>query len=399
MPWANGLLAQAAFRRFWFTRVATIMAFQMMAVGLGWQIYSLRHQAMDLGYLGLISFLPSVFLVLIIGQTADHFARSKIVLTCQLVGAALALLMAVLAATGQLNRELIFILIFILGSARAFESPTLASVLPTLVDEADLPQAISASSAAMQIAVISGPALGGLLYVLGPQVVYGTAAMLYLTAAYSLSALPRTRPTPNPQRVSLQTLLAGVRFIRHHRVVLGTLSLDLFAVLLGGATAFLPMYARDILHTGPWGLGLMRTAPAVGALIISLWLSRHPLKETGLGMFVAVAGFGIFTVIFGLSSHLWLSLMALFLAGASDMISVVIRSAMVQLETPDDMRGRVNAVNFLFIGTSNQLGEFESGVTAAWLGPIRAVVLGGMGSLLIALLWWHWFPELRKRRM
>ncbi len=387
--------AFAPFRRFWITRVCTIMAFQMQAVALGWQVYALHHRAMDLAWVGLISFMPAVLLMLIIGQAADHFERRKLAMTCQVVSCLLALGLAWHSRSAPPGRDLLFAFIFLLGSAKAFESPALAAMLPELVDAEHLPRAISASSAAMQVAVIAGPALGGLLYAVAPAAVYIGAASLYLGAITAIAPLRRPR-----QRVSApprwHTMLAGIRYIWERRILLGTLSLDLFAVLLGGATALLPMVAHDILRAGPLGLGLLRSAPAAGALIVSLWLSRHTLRHAGRWMFVAVGGFGVCTIVFGLSHSMPLSLLALATAGASDMISVVIRSAMVQLETPNDMRGRVSAVNFLFIGTSNQLGEFESGVTAACLGAEKAIVLGGLGSLLIAALWYRYFPEMHR---
>ncbi len=383
------------FRRFWLTRVCTIMAFQMQAVALGWQVYALHHRAMDLAWVGLISFMPAVLLMLVIGQAADHFERRKLAMACQALSCLLAIGLAWHSRSAAPGRDILFTFIFLLGSAKAFESPALAALLPELVDSTQLPRAISASSAAMQVAVIAGPALGGLLYALSPAAVYITAASLYVCALIALSPLrrPRLRASTPPR---WHTMLAGIRYIWARRILLGTLSLDLFAVLLGGATALLPMVAHDILHAGPLGLGLLRSAPAAGALLVSLWLSRHTLQHAGRWMFVAVAGFGVCTIVFGLSHHMSLSLLALAAAGGSDMISVVIRSAMVQLETPDEMRGRVSAVNFLFIGTSNQLGEFESGVTAAWLGAEPAIVLGGLGSLLIAGLWYRYFPEMHR---
>jgi MFS family permease len=274
------------------------------------------------------------------------------------------------------------------------------SLLPTLVDEKTLPRAVSLSAAAMQTAIILGPAIGGWLYVAGAQAVYITSALAYATASVCITLIQhRSATTAAPrERPTLQSLFGGVYFIRKHPVVLGAISLDLFAVLLGGATALLPVFARDILHAGPFGLGLLRSAPAAGALLMSFWLTRHPITQrTGSKLFACVAGFGAATIAFGLSTHFWLTMIALFVLGATDMVSVVIRSTLIQLETPDDMRGRVNAVNSLFIGTSNQLGEFESGVTAALLGTVPAVVVGGIGTLVVAALWMKWFPTLAKR--
>ena len=398
MPILHSLWSLPAYRRFWLTRVATIMALQMLLVGLSWQLYSLHHRALDLALLGLISYLPLVLLVLVSGHAADRFDRRRLAMLCQAMACVIALLLAWWAWQGTLGRAHILILVFFLGCAKAFEAPALASLLPGLVPAPQLAQALSGSSAAMQVAVIIGPVLGGLLYQPGPPVLYVGASLLYLLALLNVKQihLPDKITVAPTIPDAPQQLLAGIHFIRQHRRILGTLSLDLFAVLLGGATALLPMYAQDILHTGTAGMGLLRAAPAFGALGTAIFLHQQhsPLTKNNT-MFMAVAGFGVFTIIFGLSAHLWLSCLALAGAGASDMISVVVRSTLVQTETPDVVRGRVNAINFLFIGTSNQLGEFESGLTAAWLGPVGAVVLGGIGSLLIALLWWHWFPELR----
>jgi MFS family permease len=374
-------------------------ATQMLMVGVGWQIYALTGKAFDLGMVGLISFLPQVLLVLVAGQVADHFDRRQVVLLCQAVECVVMVLLVLGSVQNWLTRDHIYALVLCFGAARAFEAPTLTALLPALVTEKSLPRAVSLSAAAMQTAIIFGPALGGWLYVIGPQAVYGTAAALFATA-WTLVTLIKVPEKPTPPRIppSFANVFAGIAFIRRQPVVLGAISLDLFAVLLGGATALLPIYAHDILHTGPWGLGMLRSAPAIGALAMSTWLSAHPIRRhTGSKLFAGVIGFGAATIAFGLSENFGLTLAALAVLGASDMISVVIRSTLVQLETPDEMRGRVNAVNFLFIGTSNQLGEFESGVTAAWLGTVPAVVLGGVGTLIVAVLWMRLFPELSQR--
>jgi MFS family permease len=387
------------FKLFWCARVASMAAMQMLMVAVGWQIYALTGSAFDLGMVGLISFIPQVLLVLVAGQVADHFDRRRVVYTCQAIECAVVATLALGSAQGWLTREHIYALVLCFGSARSFEAPTLQAMLPSLVSEAALPRAVSLSAAAMQTAIILGPAIGGWLYVLGAHTVYGTSAVLCALAATFVSLLPAATPSQEAkERPNFSTVFAGIRFIRQNPVVFGAISLDLFAVLLGGATALLPIYARDILHTGPWGLGVLRSAPAAGALLMSYWLTKHPItRHTGQKLFAGVIGFGAATVAFGLSRHFGLTLAALVVLGASDMVSVVIRGALVQLETPDAMRGRVNAVNFLFIGTSNQLGEFESGVTAALLGPVNAVVLGGIGTLLIAALWIKVFPQLAKR--
>lgn len=389
-----------SFKLFWLARVASMAATQMLMVGVGWQIYALTNSAFDLGMIGLVSFIPQVLLVLVVGQVADRFDRRNVARLCMAIEALVVGVLALGSMQGWLTRELIYALILCYASAHAFESPTMMSLLPTLVDEKTLPRAVSLSAAAMQTAIILGPAIGGWLYVASAQAVYITSALAYSTASVCITLIQhRSATTAAPrERPTLQSLFGGVHFIRKHPVVLGAISLDLFAVLLGGATALLPVFARDILHAGPFGLGLLRSAPAAGALLMSFWLTRHPITQrTGSKLFACVAGFGAATIAFGLSTHFWLTMIALFVLGATDMVSVVIRSTLIQLETPDDMRGRVNAVNSLFIGTSNQLGEFESGVTAALLGTVPAVVVGGIGTLVVAALWMKWFPALAKR--
>jgi MFS family permease len=374
-------------------------ATQMLMVGVGWQIYAITGSAFDLGMVGLISFLPQVLLVLIAGQVADHFDRRRVVYVCQTVECVVVATLAFGSMKGWLTREYIYVLVLCFGAARSFEAPTLQTLLPSLVSEENLPRAVSLSAAAMQTAIILGPALGGWLYVLGAQTVYGTSASLCGIAAVLVSLIPPIAPSAQPrERPNFSSVFAGIRFIRQNPVVFGAISLDLFAVLLGGATALLPIYARDILHTGPWGLGILRSAPAVGALAMSFWLAKFPIThKTGRKLFCGVTAFGLATIVFAISRNFALTLFALVILGAADMISVVIRGALVQLETPDAMRGRVNAVNFLFIGTSNQLGEFESGMTAEMLGVVPAVVLGGVGTILVAAVWLKLFPELAKR--
>jgi MFS family permease len=289
--------------------------------------------------------------------------------------------------------------VFVISTAKAFESPSMSSLLPALVPPPILPRAVAVSGSAFQMAMVLGPAVGGLLYVAGPGVVYAVAGGLYLVAATLMALLRYEQAPPKREPATLKSLFAGVHFIRERKDVLGVISLDLFAVLFGGATALLPIFARDILHTGPWGLGLLRGAPAVGALLMSFWLARHDLtRRVGMIMFGSVAGFGVATLVFALSSWMWLSLLALFAGGAFDMVSMVIRGSMVQLDTPDAMRGRVNAVNSIFVNTSNQLGEFESGLVAAWLGAVGAAVVGGVGTLLVVALWMGMFPGLRRRQ-
>ena len=302
------------------------------------------------------------------------------------------------STTDSASRELIFLMAFVLGAARAFEMPATQALLPNVVPKELFPRAVAASASAMQAATIVAPALGGLLYAFGSLWVYGPTAILYIAACALMLGLSSSQQQANKAPANLENLLAGIRFIRSRPDILGAISLDLFAVLLGGATALLPVFAKDILLTGPWGLGLLRSAPAVGALLMSFWLARFPIeRNVGRIMFTSVGVFGVATIAFGLSTSFWFSLAVLAVLGAADMISMVIRGAFVQLHTPDEMRGRVSAVNGLFIGASNQLGEFESGVTAAWFGTVPAVVMGGVGTLLVTGLWMKLFPSLAKR--
>ncbi|MGN6481092.1 MFS transporter [Luteibacter sp.] len=395
----TSLLRYPAFIQFWFAKNASSFGFQMMSVAVGWQIYSITGRAFDLGLIGLVQFVPSVLLALPAGHVADQFDRRRIVRACQVVEWLGIALLAAFSLSGHINEAGILALVFVVGIAKAFEFPAMQSMLPALVPLSILPRATASSAAAGQAAMIAGPALGGLLYVAGPAVVYGVSALLYLGALAFMSRLRYDHAPSRREPATLKTLFAGVHFIRSRPAVLGVISLDLFAVLLGGATALLPIFAKDILHTGPWGLGLLRAAPAVGALLMSIWLSSHSLnRRVGPIMFASVAGFGVATLVFAVSTSLWLSMGALFALGAFDMVSMVIRGALVQLDTPDDMRGRVSAVNAIFINTSNQLGEFESGLLAAALGAVNATLIGGLGTLAVVGLWMWWFPSLRHRQ-
>ena len=392
---STALLAHRSFVRFWIARLTGGFANQMQAVAVGWQVYALTGSALDLGLVGLAQFLPSVALLLVVGHVADRYDRRRIIGLCQLIEASASVTLAVLSVTGAITEHAIFALVAVVGAARAFTLPTQQTLLPSLVPATLLPRAVAASATAGQTAIVLGPALGGFLYVAGPGVVYGLCAALLLTASALNATLHVERRRAEREPPTPSTLFAGIAYIRRKRELLGAISLDLFAVLLGGATALLPIYARDILYTGPWGLGLLRSAPAVGALSMAVWLSRHPLeRRAGRRMFAAVALFGVATIVFGVSRSFALSLAALVVLGASDMISIVVRQSLVQLRTPDEMRGRVSAVNSMFIGASNQLGEFESGVTAAWFGTVPAVIIGGVGTLLIVVLWMRWFREL-----
>jgi MFS family permease len=398
MSLPSSLASHPSFLRFWAGRVAGTMANQMLMVALGWQMYDLTHSAWNLGLVGLFQFVPALALALVAGHVADRHDRRHIVslaLTLQLLAALLLLL-----ATHEhwLSRDLILGVSLLLGVARSFQMTAQQALTPLLVPAAILARAMAFSSSGMQAAIIGGPALGGFLYAAGAGVVYAACAGLFvLAAALVWSARYDHKPVPRAP-VTLDTLLAGVRFIRAKPVVLGAISLDLFAVLLGGAVALLPIYARDILHAGPEGLGLLRGAPAMGALLMSLVLARWTItRRAGAILFACVAIFGATTIVFGLSTWFWLSMAALFVNGAADMVSVVVRQTLVQLDTPDEMRGRVSAVNSIFIGASNQLGEFESGATAALFGPVGAVVAGGVGTLVVVGMWMRWFPELRHR--
>jgi len=389
-------LSQRPFRHFLISRFGSFVAFQMLSVALGWQMYDLTHSAMSLGLIGLAQFIPQLGLTLVVGHVADRYNRRRIVLACQLAEALVALTLLAGSLGQALTPYALYGCALLLGAARAFESPSLHAIAPRLVAAESLPRALALSAATMQTGIILGPALGGAIYAIGSAAVYAASGVCWLAAALAIGTLPY-RHNGEPRNTA-SSVFAGVAYIRQQPVILGAISLDLFAVLLGGATALLPIYARDILHTGPLGLGLLRSAPAVGALATSLYLARRPLqRRVGKIMFGAVALFGLATIVFGLSSTFALSLAALALLGASDMVSVVIRATLVQLETPDEMRGRVSAVNAVFIGTSNQLGEFESGLTAAWFGAEPAVVLGGIGTLLVVALWMKWFPELTRR--
>lgn len=386
------------FIRYLVARGASAIALQTAAVAFGWHMYDLTGNPFDLGLVGLVQFLPAVALVFVVGHVADRFKRSIVVGTAQLFMALGLLFLTISSHAGRADRGTILLLLFLIGIARSFEFATSQAIPPLLVDNTQLPRALALGGSVRQACIIAGPLLGGFLYLAGPAAVYGCSALLYLCSAAIVFSLRIARPGTEREPVRLTTLFAGVTFIRSRPVVLGAISLDLFAVLLGGATALLPIFARDILHAGPWGLGFLRAAPAVGALAASLWLARNPLhRRVGRIMFGSVACFGVATVVFALSRSLLLSILALALLGGADMISVVIRATLVQLETPDEMRGRVSAINAIFIGTSNEFGEFESGITAAWFGVVPAACIGGIGTLLVVLIWMRLFPELVQR--
>ncbi len=383
------------FVAYWWARILSTLAYQMVGVVVGWQVYMLTHDVFYLGMIGLAQFLPILVMTLPAGQAADHFDRRMVLVACRLGVVGIAALLGWTSYTGGLGLWGIFSGVVACGVSRAFDAPANAAVVPSLVTKEQLPQALAVVTSATQFATIVGPAMGGLLYLTGAAGAYAAIAGAYAVAGGLMFFLPALRHGERGP-VTLTVMLAGLRYIWREKMILGAISLDLMAVLLGGATALLPVYAHDVLHTGPVGLGLLRAAPAVGALALSIWLARYPLRRrAGETMFVAVAVFGLATIAFGLSESIVLSFAALVVLGASDVVSVVVRGALVQLATPEDMRGRVSAVYFLFIGTSNQLGEFESGVTASLLGTVPAVVLGGLGTLMVAALWWKMFPALK----
>jgi MFS family permease len=393
---ASALLKHPSFLLFVLSRAFSRFSGQIAAVAVGWQIYDLTGSAFDLGMVGLVQFLPTALLVFVAGHAVDRYERKRVVQICLIVEALTALLLAWGAYTGSLTVPEIFVAMAVLGTAGAFESPATAALLPLVAPPGSLQRATAISSGVGQIATITGPALGGLAYVVSPALPYGLMVAFCLAGAILMGAIRLTQPAVVRDAATPADLFAGVRFVRNNPAILGTISLDLFAVLLGGATALLPIYARDILQTGPLGLGILRAAPAVGALLMTAVLARHAInRRVGMRMFQAVIVFGVATVVFAVSQLMPLSVLALAIMGAADTVSVVIRFSLVQLATPDEMRGRVGAVNFLFINASNQLGQFESGVTAALLGAVPAAVLGGVGTVAIALLWMKLFPTLR----
>jgi MFS family permease len=391
------LTGHRSFVLFWCARTFTNGAYMMQGVAVGWQIYELTNNPLDLGLVGLVQFFPLIAMSIIAGQVLDLFDRRVIAGVCQISKALAAFLLAVGTAQGWLGREAMFAILFLSGTARAFEIPTMHSLLPGIVPVTLLPRAIAASATAQQTAVICGPSIGGLMYAFGPTAVYATCTLVFV-AASALIGLIQVAPRREERKpVTLATVFAGFRYIRHQPIVLGAISLDLFAVLLGGVTALLPIYARDILEAGPWALGLLRSAPAVGALATAIVLAHHSIAgHAGRIMFVAVGMFGLATLIFGLSTSVVLSFLALVIYGASDAVSVVIRQSLVQLRTPHDMLGRVMAVNAMCTGSSGTLGEFRAGAVAAWLGAVPAVLMGGFGTIVVMLIWMWAFPQLRR---
>jgi MFS family permease len=393
----SSLLGYRSFVAYWGARTATNGAYQMQAVAVGWQIYELTGSAFDLGLVGLVQFFPVVVLGIVVGHMADRYDRRVVVGTCQVVKALAAAAFALGTLGGFLTRDAMLAILFVSGTARAFETPTMHTLVPGIVPPVLLPRAIAASGTASQTAIIAGPAIGGLLYVFGAATVYLVCTAVFVLASALVSLITLQGPPPEKKPVTLETLFAGFRYIRHNKVVLGAISLDLFAMLLGGVTALLPIYAKDVLDTGPWGLGLLRSAPAIGALAISVWLAHHQLEHRiGHVLLGAVSVFGLAAIAFAFSTSLLISIAALAVYGAADAVSVVIRHSLVQMRTPNEMLGRVMAVNFMFTGTSGTLGEFRAGAVAALFGAFASVLVGGIGAVAVALLWMRLFPEMAR---
>jgi MFS family permease len=391
------LFQHRSFVLYWLARTSSTGANQMLQVGVGWQLYDLTNNALDLGIVGLVQFIPLIGLAPLVGQVADRYDRRTIIRITQTVKAVGALGLAIGTIGGWLTREMMFVLLFGIGVARAFEAPSLHAILPNIVPQQILPRAIAASLSAQQTAVITGPAIGGLIYALGAQVVYFTCAAIFIAVAVLVTFVQTTYAKRDKAPVTLATLFAGFTYIRSRPILLGAISLDLFAVAVSGVTALLPIYARDILQTGPWGLGLLRSSPAIGSLIVSVILSRHMITQrAGSWLFASVAAYGVAITVFGLSWSLPLSMMAMACYGAVDAVSVVIRQSLVQVRTPSDMLGRVTSVNSLGTGASGSLGDFRAGAMAAWLGAVPAVLIGGIGAVVVTLLWMRLFPDLAR---
>lgn len=394
----SALLSQASFARFMTARVGSITAQQMILLAVSWHMYDLTSSAWDLGLVGLFQFIPGLATTFVAGHCADRMHRGRIVAICLAAQAITAALLAAATVMHVVTRDALLGLALVLGAIRPFQMSGQQALLPMLVPARLLARSMALSTVVQQICVVAGPALGGLLFAIGVNAVYLTCAALFCVSAVMCAFVRYDYVPPPREPVTAGTILAGLRFVWSHPLLLGGISLDLFAVLFGGATALLPVYAREILHVGPQGLGLLRSAPAVGALCVGLFLSRHAIRSgVGKKLLIAVAIYGICIVAFGLSRSFPLSLVLLAIAGGADTISVVVRQTLVQLETPDRMRGRVSAVNTLFIGASNQLGEFESGATAAVFGVVGSVVLGGCATILVSIAWGRLFKPLAQR--
>ena len=392
------VLRHTALVRYLSARFLATLAVQIQTVAVGWQVYELTRDPLDLGLIGLSQFLPFVVLILPAGQIADRRDRRRIITWCYATEVSCALLLLSFTLLKVTSAWPVFAAMTLMGCARAFSMPSGQALLPNLVPTDDFTRAVALNSSVMQIATVAGPALGGLVYLAGPEIVYSIVAALAASAVVLMLRVNAGSPTQRMREpASLDTLLSGLRFVWSKPIVLGAISLDLFAVLFGGATALLPVFASDVLHVGPTGLGILRTAPGVGAAICALWLALYPItRHVGSWMFGGVAIFGVATIVFGTSESFWISLITLAALGAADMVSVYVRHLLVQLETPDAIRGRVSAVSAVFIGASNELGEFESGVTAKWWGALRAVIVGGCATLVVTGVWIKLFPTLWK---
>jgi MFS family permease len=388
-----------AFTLYETSRFLVVAALEMLSVAVGWQVYEITHRALSLGYVGLAQFLPGFALFLVAGHAADRLNRRRLLMWCYAGFTLCSALLLILTFRNVHTVTPIYAVLVGLGVVRSFNGPVSRALLPQLVQEEHFPNAVAWNSSVFQVAVILGPALGGLMYAFfhGPEGVYATATVVSAVAILATLRIKTQHKTFAREPTSWKTVFAGFHYIWKQKVILGSISLDMFAVLLGGAVALLPIYASEILRTGPWGLGLLRSAPGVGAAGMAILIAHYPIRRrAGLTMLWCVAGFGVFTILFGISRNLVLSMMALFLVGATDMVSVIVRGTLIQIATPDEMRGRVNAVDMLFIGVSNELGEFESGLTAHWFGTVPSVVIGGLGTLVVIAIWAWRFPELRK---
>ncbi|MGO6669181.1 MFS transporter [Rhizobium ruizarguesonis] len=386
----------SSYTRFFFARFLLSFSQQIVSVAVGWQMYDQTGSAIYLGLIGLVQFLPSLLLILVTGSVADRYNRRAIAALCSLVSALCTLALLVMTLMGSFTPLPVFAVLLIFGIERAFMSPAVQSLAPNLVPEGALSNAIAWNSSSWQLAAITGPVLGGLLYGVSAPTAYTVAVIFSVLGAALLYMIPKPVQKTTGETKSWAMILGGFSFIRAEKVVLGAISLDLFAVLLGGATALMPIFARDILTLGPWGLGLLRAAPGLGAIVMAIFLAAYPLKHrAGIYMFIGVALFGVGTIIFGISTNTEVSIAALALMGAADMVSVYVRESLIALWTPDQLRGRVNAVNMVFVGASNELGEFRAGTMAAIFGAVPAVVIGGIGTLVVAAIWASSFSKLR----
>jgi MFS family permease len=379
-------------------RFLATAAMQVQSVAIGWQIYDIERTPLALGLVGACQFLPMFLLTLPAGEIADRLDQRRVFAVALAVQGLCSALFLIFSLVAPHNALPFYLILVLFGAARGFSAPAGSSLLAFLVPPERLARSIALNSSVFTTAVIAGPSLGGFLYIFGPFATYSVCMVFFFLSALLMMGLGGRQLDRAGQHEASRfaRVVEGIRFVRERPVVLGAISLDLFAVLLGGAVALLPVYARDILHVGPAGLGVLRSAPAVGAGLTALALARWPIaRRSGLSMFACVAIFGVATVVFGLSTSFAVSLVALAVTGASDMVSVYVRTSLINFATPDHMRGRVGAVNMLFIGASNELGEFESGITAALFGTIRAVVIGGLGTLAVVATWMKLFPPLR----